>query len=69
MREDDGPWVVREEEQEQEEEREVEEQERRRTEWEAEQAERWSHVGGGAPTRQVSLILLPATLLLSLTST
>lgn len=69
VREDDGPWVEREEEQEQEEEQEVEEQERRRTEWEAEQAERWQHVGGGARAGQGSLSLLLAALLLSLTST
>lgn len=69
VREDDGPWVEREEEREQEEEQEMEEQERRRTEWEAEQAERWQHVGGGAPVVRGSLGLLLAVLLLSLTST
>lgn len=61
--------MEREEEREQEEEQEVEEQERRRTEWEAEQAERWQHVGGGAPVVRGSLGLLLAALLLSLTST
>lgn len=67
VREDDGPWVEQEEEQE--EEQEVEEEKRRRTEWEAEQAERWAHVGDGAPAGRGSLGLLLAALLLSLTST